>query len=46
MISVVTLEPRSESSVRTLDERCVGLDIFAPPRDEYRRSGAGLGVTL
>ena len=28
---------------RTLGERCVVLDIFAPPREEYRRSGAGLG---
>jgi quercetin dioxygenase-like cupin family protein len=24
--------------------RCVVLDIFAPPREEYRRGGRGLGV--
>jgi hypothetical protein len=24
--------------------RCVVLDIFAPPREEYRRPGAGLGA--
>jgi unsaturated pyranuronate lyase len=29
---------------RTLDQRCVVLDIFAPPREEYRRPGAGLGA--
>jgi quercetin dioxygenase-like cupin family protein len=28
---------------RTLGQRCVVLDIFAPPREEYRRPGAGLG---
>jgi hypothetical protein len=32
---------------RTLDVRCVVLDIFAPPREEYRQAGSGLGsVTL
>jgi quercetin dioxygenase-like cupin family protein len=29
---------------RALDRRCVILDIFAPPRDEYRRPGQGLGA--
>ncbi|MBI2205322.1 MAG: cupin domain-containing protein [Candidatus Rokubacteria bacterium] len=29
---------------RTLDSRCVVLDIFAPPREEYRRAGTGLGA--
>lgn len=29
---------------RTLGQRCVILDIFAPPREEYRRPGAGLGA--
>ena len=28
---------------RTLESRCVVLDIFAPPREEYRQAGAGLG---
>ena len=28
---------------KTLGQRCVILDIFAPPREEYRRSGSGLG---
>lgn len=28
---------------RTLDARCVVLDIFAPPREEYRQAGSGLG---
>ena len=28
---------------RTLGSRCVVLDIFAPPREEYGRAGAGLG---
>jgi quercetin dioxygenase-like cupin family protein len=28
---------------RTLDRRCVVLDIFAPPREEYRQAGRGLG---
>jgi len=28
---------------RTLDSRCVVLDIFAPPREEYRQDGRGLG---
>jgi quercetin dioxygenase-like cupin family protein len=28
---------------RTLDARCVVLDIFAPPREEYRQAGRGLG---
>jgi quercetin dioxygenase-like cupin family protein len=28
---------------RTLGSRCVILDIFAPPREEYRRAGAGYG---
>ena len=28
---------------RTLDTRCVVLDIFAPPREEYRQAGTGLG---
>lgn len=29
---------------RTLGQRCVILDIFAPPREEYRRPGRGLGA--
>ena len=29
---------------RTLDRRCVVLDIFAPPREEYRQAGQGLGA--
>jgi quercetin dioxygenase-like cupin family protein len=29
---------------RTLDHRCIVLDIFAPPRDEYRQPGFGLGT--
>jgi len=29
---------------RALGVRCVVLDIFAPPREEYRRPGAGLGT--
>src|SRR5690349_1739258 len=29
---------------RALAVRCVVLDIFAPPREEYRRPGAGLGA--
>src|SRR5438034_7072343 len=29
---------------RALGARCVVLDIFAPPRDGYRRAGAGLGA--
>lgn len=28
---------------RALDRRCVVLDIFAPPREEYRQAGRGLG---
>ncbi|TMI88023.1 MAG: cupin domain-containing protein [Bacillati bacterium ANGP1] len=31
---------------RTLGQRCVILDIFAPPREEYRRPGTGLGAAL
>ena len=33
-----------EHSVRTGDEGAVVLDIFAPPRDEYRKAGEGFGV--
>ena len=29
---------------RALDRRCVVLDIFAPPREEYRQPGHGLGA--
>ncbi|MGH7324849.1 MAG: cupin domain-containing protein [Candidatus Rokuibacteriota bacterium] len=29
---------------RALDRRCVVLDIFAPPREEYRQAGRGLGA--
>ena len=29
---------------RALGVRCVVLDIFAPPREEYRQPGAGLGA--
>jgi quercetin dioxygenase-like cupin family protein len=28
---------------RTLGTRCIVLDIFAPPREEYRQAGRGLG---
>lgn len=28
---------------RTLGQRCVVLDIFAPPREEYRQAGEALG---
>ena len=28
---------------RTLDRPCVVLDIFAPPREEYRQAGRGYG---
>lgn len=28
---------------RALDRRCVVLDIFAPPREEYRQAGRGYG---
>ena len=28
---------------RALGSRCVVLDVFAPPRDEYRQAGAGYG---
>jgi quercetin dioxygenase-like cupin family protein len=31
---------------RTLGQRCVVLDIFAPPREEYRRAGSGLGAAV
>ena len=33
-----------EHSVRTADEGAVVLDVFAPPRDEYRKPGEGFGV--
>jgi quercetin dioxygenase-like cupin family protein len=29
---------------RTLSHRCLILDIFAPPREEYRHPGSGLGT--
>lgn len=29
---------------RTLDKKCVVLDIFAPPREEYRQGGQGFGA--
>ncbi len=29
---------------RTLDRECVVLDIFAPPREEYRQEGHGFGA--
>jgi quercetin dioxygenase-like cupin family protein len=32
-----------EHSVRTDDEGAVVLDVFAPPRDEYRKAGEGFG---
>ena len=28
---------------RTLDQPCIVLDIFAPPREEYRQAGQGYG---
>jgi len=31
---------------RTLDSRCVVLDIFAPPRAEYAQGGSGLGAAI
>ena len=33
-----------EHSVRTVDEGALVLDVFAPPRDEYRKPGEGFGV--
>lgn len=30
--------------IRTGDSRAVVLDVFAPPRDEYRKSGSGFGA--
>lgn len=33
-----------EHSVRTGDEGALVLDIFAPPRDEYRKAGEGFGA--
>lgn len=30
--------------IRTAESAAVVLDIFAPPRDEYRRSGEGFGT--
>jgi quercetin dioxygenase-like cupin family protein len=32
-----------EHSVRTGDQGAVVLDVFAPPRDEYRKAGTGFG---
>jgi quercetin dioxygenase-like cupin family protein len=32
-----------EHSVRTGDQACVVLDIFSPPREEYKNAGAGYG---
>jgi quercetin dioxygenase-like cupin family protein len=32
-----------EHSVRTGDEGAVVLDVFAPPRDEYKKAGEGFG---
>jgi quercetin dioxygenase-like cupin family protein len=29
---------------RALDQRCVVLDVFAPPREEYRQAGRGFGA--
>jgi quercetin dioxygenase-like cupin family protein len=29
---------------RTLDQRCVVLDVFSPPREEYRHEGRGSGA--
>ena len=31
---------------RTLGSRCVVLDIFAPPREEYKQAGRGLGDAM
>jgi quercetin dioxygenase-like cupin family protein len=36
--------PDVQHGGRTLDRRCVVLDIFAPPREEYRQPGHGLGA--
>ena len=33
-----------EHAVRTGDAGAVVLDVFAPPRDEYRKPGEGFGV--
>ncbi len=33
-----------EHSVRTADEGARVLDVFAPPRDEYRKPGEGFGA--
>jgi unsaturated pyranuronate lyase len=35
--------PHAPHGGRTLGSRCVVLDIFAPPREEYRQAGSGLG---
>ena len=32
-----------EHSVRTGDQACVILDIFSPPREEYKKAGEGYG---
>lgn len=29
---------------RTGDKRCVVLDIFSPPREEYKQAGSGFGA--
>ena len=48
MLSVVTIEPHSSSPVHAHPNEqwgvCVVLDIFAPPREEYRQAGEGLGA--
>ena len=33
-----------EHSVRTGDQACVVLDIFSPPRQEYKQAGGGYGT--
>jgi len=33
-----------EHSVRTGDQECVVLDIFSPPRQEYKHAGGGYGT--
>ena len=35
---------RRRPTCRTGAARCVVLDIFAPPREEYRQGGKGLGA--
>jgi quercetin dioxygenase-like cupin family protein len=35
--------PNMPHGVRLLDKKCVILEIFSPPREEYKTEGSGLG---